>query len=192
MTFYETLQESFTEVSLHQLAIRSLFAFALIIIGVLIGRLIDAAFRKIIEKFDINKHIRGTFCELFLLVIRWTIYIFFIYLGLNQLEVPVISDFLSSILITIPAFTGALLLLVLGVGLAYYLRTIIKNAETKASEFMSYVVFYFVIFIFSIYSIWIALIPLNPETTSYIIVFMTTIALAGVIYYHTKKELHAR
>lgn len=189
MTFYETLQESFTEVTANQLALRGFFALGIIIAGILIGKIIDATLRKLAEKFDANKHIRNSFIELFLLVVRWTIYIFFINLGLNQLGLPVVSDFFSSILITIPAFTGALLLLVIGIGLAYYLRKIIKNSDTKGGDFIAEMIFYFVIFVFGIYAIWIALIPMDHTTRNAIIVVLVAVASAGVVYYHIKKEL---
>jgi len=189
MTFYEVLQESFNNVTINQLALRGFFAFAIIILGIAFGKLVDLVFRKIIRKVEINKHIRNSFIELFLLVIRWTIYITFINFGLNQLEIPVISDFFSSILITIPAFTGALLLLVIGVGLAYYLRKIIKNSEAKEGEIIADILFYFVIFVFGIYAIWLALLPLNSTTTHSIIIVLVAISAAGVIFYNTKKEL---
>ena len=189
MAFYESLQESFAEVTTEQLALRGFFALGIIVIGILVGKIVDAALRKLIEKFDVHKHIRGTFSELFLLVVRWSIYIVFVNFGLNQLGLPIVSDFFSSILITIPAFTGALLLLVIGIGLGYYLRRIIKNSETKGGEFISEIVFYFVVLIFGVYAIWIALIPMDPATTSSIIIITTAVAAAGVTYYHTKKEL---
>jgi len=189
MTFYDSIQESFSEVSTNQLALKGFFAFAIIILGIVVGKLIDLAFRKIIQKIEVNKHIRNSFIELFLLVIRWTIYITFINFGLNQLEMPIITDFFSSILITIPAFTGALLLLVIGVGLAYYLKKITQSAEAKGGDLIADLLFYFVIIIFGTYALWLALLPLEPVVTNSIIVAVITISVAGVIYYHTKKEL---
>jgi hypothetical protein len=187
MSFYESLQESFTEVTADQLVLRSFFALGVIIVGIFIGKIIDWLLRKLFNKLDIVKHIRGTFVDIFLLVIRWTIYIFFINLGLNQLGLPVVSDFFSSILITIPAFTGALLLLVIGIGLAFYLRRIIKNSETKGGDFIAEIIFYFVIFVFGIYAVWIALIPMDPATRNTIIIVLVAVASAGVIYNHAKK-----
>lgn len=189
MAFYDSLQEAFSQITVNQLALRGFFAFAIILLGVVVGKLIDLVFRKIIQKVEVNKHIRNSFIELFLLVIRWTIYITFINFGLNQLEIPVISDFFSSILITIPAFTGALLLLVIGVGLAYYLRKITQSAEAKGGDLIADLLFYFVIFIFGTYALWLALIPMDPVTTNAIIVSVIALSAAGVIYYQTKKEL---
>src|SRR4030043_1358733 len=179
MGFYDSLSESFQQVSADELALNSFFAAGIIIIGVLLGKLIDIGLRKLLEKFEINKHIRGSFIELFLLVIRWTIYIIFINFGIDQLGIPIISEFFSSILMTIPAFTGALLLLIIGFGLAYYLNKIIKSSEAKGSDFISEFIFFFVIFIFGIYSIKIALIPLDPAISSSLITILVAICSAG-------------
>lgn len=189
MTFYESVKEVFHTILLNPIALNGLIALGIIIIGVIIGKIIDSVFRKLVKKIEIDKHVRSSFIELFLFVIRWTIYISFINLGLNQLGLPAVSDFFSSILITIPAFTGALLLLVMGIGLAYYLRKIIKNSEVQGWEFMSQVIFYFVIFMFGIYSFKIALIPIDASTRSLILIYSTAIALAGVVYYHIQREL---
>ncbi|RKX59154.1 MAG: hypothetical protein DRP29_05175, partial [Thermodesulfobacteriota bacterium] len=78
MSFYESLQESFAEITTEQLALRGFFAAAIIIIGILVGKIVDAALRKAIERFDVHKHIRGAFSDLFLLVVRWSIYITFV------------------------------------------------------------------------------------------------------------------
>ena len=189
MGIYEIIQESFTGLTIKQLAINSFFALGIIIIGVLLGKIIDLALRKLSEKIDLNKHVKASFTELALLIIRWSVYIIFINLGLNQLGIPVISNFFSSILITIPAFTGALLLLVIGFGLAYYLKKIIKNSETTGGEFISQLVFYFVIFVFGAYSVKTALISIYPATTSSVIILVTAISAAGAVYYHVQKEL---
>ena len=189
MTFYDSIKGVFEKILLSQLAFNGFFALGIILIGILLGKIIDSAFRKLIEKIEIDKHVRGSFIELFLFVIRWTIYISFINLGLDQLGLEVVSNFLPSILITIPTFTGALLLLVIGIGLAHYLRKIIKKSEIEGWEFMSQVVFYFVVFMFGIYSFRIALIPVDASTRSLVLIYAAAIALAGVVYYQVQKEL---
>ncbi len=189
MTFYESMRGAFETILLNPIALKAIFALGIIIIGVIIGKLIDTLLRRLIKKIEIDNHVRSSFIELFLFVIRWTIYITFINGGLNQLGLESVSTFFSTVLITIPTFTGALLLLVLGIGLANYLKRIIKNSEIKGWEFMSQVIFYFVVFMIGIYALKIALIPLEVSIRGSILVYSAAIALAGVVYYHAQREL---
>ena len=55
-----------------------LIAILLVIVGVFLGKIIKFFLRKGLEKIKIEKMIKWGFIELFLTVIKWSIYILFI------------------------------------------------------------------------------------------------------------------
>lgn len=172
--------------NLNQLLINIFVAIILIIIGIILGRAINAGLKRLFQKLELNKKIRGSFVDLFLVVIRWSIYIIFISLGLNRLEVPVVTTYFTNILITIPAFTGALVILALGFAIAIYLRDVIEDAEVTGWDLISKVVFYFVLFIFGVYAIKTALISFDESTTNIIIVILTAVVSTTIAYIFSK------
>ncbi len=184
MAFYEQL-----DLTLNELIIRGFSALGIIAFGIFLGQVIDYLLKKLSEKIDLKKHIKKGFIDLTLFIIRWSIYIIFINIGLNQLKIPAITDYFSVVLIAIPAFTGGLLLLIFGFIFAFYLKKIIKTSEeSQAWEFISQAVFFFVLIIFGIYAMKIALIPLNSEITNSIIILISTVVTAGIIYYFIKQK----
>jgi hypothetical protein len=185
MAFFDSLDLTFNE-----LVVRGFTALGIIILGILLGQLLDYLLRKLSDKVNIKKHIKGGFIDLTLFIIRWSVYIVFINLGLHQLQIPAITDYFSSILTAIPAFTGGLLLLILGFAFAFYLKKIIKISEEGPGwEFISQAVFFFVLIIFAVYALRIALVLLDDFTRNIILIILTTICSAGAVYYFVNREL---
>lgn len=188
MALYDILEE----ITLDELILRGFFALGIIIIGILIGKIIDFLLRKISEKIDLNKHMKASFIDLTLLVIRWSIYIIAINLAIKQIGIPAVTDYLSVFLIAIPAFVGGLLLIILGFALAFYLKKVIKSYESEGWEFVSQLVFYFVLTIFGIYSLRVALEPITEAARNSIIIIAVTIGLAGAMYYIVNNQLKTK
>lgn len=185
MAIYDTLGD----LSTNELVLRGFFGLGIIIAGIIFGKLISFGLRKISEKTHLSNHVKSSFIDLFLFIIRWSIYLSFVNLGINQLGIPAITNYFSNILIAIPSFTGGLLLLVVGFGLAYYLREIIKTTEKSGWKFLSELVFFFVLIIFGVYAARTALIPMGDLARDYIAIIITTILTTGAVYYFIKKSL---
>ena len=161
----------------------------ILIIGILFGKVLDLGLRKLSEKMDLTKHIKKGFIDLTLFIIRWSIYIAFINLSLKNMGIPAVTDFVTSVLVTIPAFTAGLLLLVMGFALAFYLRRIIKiSEEGPAWDFISEVVFYFVLMIIGIYAMRVALLPV-ADIRNMITIGVVIVCSIGIVYYLAKKHL---
>lgn len=179
----------FKNIDLNQLIVNSIFAIAIIIFGIFLGKIVTIGLKRLSEKLELNKKIRGSFIDLFMVIIRWSIYLIFISFGLNQLNIPSLTNFFTSVLITIPALAGALILIIMGFTIAYYLREAIKNSEIKGGELISQVIFYFILYIFGVYALKTSLISLNEETTNWIIIILTAIMSAAIAFVFVKKEL---
>ena len=191
MGIYDIISKysSLESIDINQLILRGLISVAIIIFGVCLGKIVTLGLKKLSQKLNLDKKIRGSFIDLFLVIIRWSIYITFLSLALTQLEIPSLTNFFTNILITIPALTGALILIIIGFAIAYYLGEIIKNSQIKRGELISQVVFYFIIYIFGIYAIKTALISLDEATTNWIIIILTAVMSTAIAFVFAKKEL---
>jgi len=191
MGIYDIISKysSLESIDINQLILRGLISVAIIIFGVCLGKIVTLGLKKLSQKLNLDKKIRGSFIDLFLVIIRWSIYITFLSLALTQLEIPSLTNFFTNILITIPALTGALILIIIGFAIAYYLGEIIKNSQIKRGKLISQVVFYFIIYIFGIYAIKTALISLDEATTNWIIIILTAVMSTAIAFVFAKKEL---
>lgn len=178
-----------TRIDLNQLLLKIIFAVALFTVGLILGKVVGYVLRKIASKLELNKKIRGSFIGLFVFVIEWSIYITFLVIALNQLEIPTITYFITSILIVIPAFTGSLILIVVGYALAFYLKEVIKSSEVKGWQLISKIIFYFVLYVFGIYALKTALISFDEQTTNILIIILTAIISAAAGWIFVKEHL---
>jgi len=170
-------------------ALKAFLAIALLLLGILIGKLLSKVLKKLSVKLELQKKIRGSFIDLLLVIIKWSIYIIFLNLALNQLRIPALSEFLTDILIVIPAFTGALVLIAGGFAIAVYLREVIEDSEVTGWRMISLIMFYFIIYVSLIYSLKAALISLDDVISNYAIIGLTIIFGVAIAYYTVKKEL---
>jgi len=176
-------------IDVNTLLIRVLIAIVIIIIGIIIGKIVKKVLKKILDKINIKKNINSNFITFLLLVIELSIYIIFINISIKQLEISILTDFVNNILILIPAFTGSLVLIVMGFALSIYLRDVIKESEVTGGKIISITLFYFVFYIFMVYATLIALISVDKATTNAIIIILTSIVGVSIAYTIVKKEL---
>ena len=168
--------------------INVIFAIVILLFGIFLGRFISYFLNKIIKKIDIKNKTQYNFIGLAIATIRWSIYIGFLSISLNQLAAPLFSNVLTKMLVTIPAFTGALILIGVGFAIAIYLRNIIKESEIEELKTLSQYLYYFVIYIFGVYAINLALISTDDIVRNNIIISLTIIAALALTYSLVKKQ----
>ncbi len=166
-----------------------LIAFALIGIGIFLGKLVKFLLRKLIEKIKIEKIIKPSFVNLILVVIKWSIYILFIDFAIVQLNIPEITGWLTTILGVIPALTGALVIISVGFAIAIYLRKVISESRVEGWQILSQIFFFFIIYVFMIFAFKTSLISLQNKFLSDILVMVfTTLGGIGLLIYYFKKK----
>jgi len=163
-------------------------AVIFLIAGILIGILIKFILKKLIEKANLQKIVRQSFIELFVSIIKWSIYILFLSLALKQLEIPELTNWLTSILTIIPALVGALLLIAAGFAIAVYLRDLIEESNILYYKVLSIIVFYFVLYVFCIFALKTALISLDKNIVNIIVIILTGLTFAGIVYWHARQK----
>lgn len=158
-------------------------AILIIVVGFIVGRIVKFLFSKLADKAGLRNTIKPSFVDLFLAVIKWTIYIFFLEIAFEQLEVPQISEMIRIVLLAIPAIVGALFLIAIGFVIASYLKDIIEESRIINWQILSNLVFYFILYIFSIFAVKTALHSLDTSMTNIIIVILTAVISVTVAFY---------
>jgi len=175
-------------VDLNLFLINLIFAAVLFLMGLVLGWFIRLILKKIIEKAEIEKTTRKSFISLFLNVIKWSIYLLFISLALDQIGIPELTNWLSSALVIIPAFVGALILIAVGFGIAVYLRDLIEESRILGWNILSMIVFYFILYVFLVFALKTALMSQDKNTVNVIIVILTAVISCAIAFWHLKKK----
>jgi hypothetical protein len=174
--------------SLDVFIVNFIIAVILFGVGIILGRFVTRILRKSAERTRVESTLRKSFVELFITVIRWSIYIIFINLALAQLNIPQLTDWLISVLVVIPALTGALLIIGAGFAVGQYLKEIIKESKIEGWDTLSMILFYFVMYIFLVFAIKTALIKQDKNIVNIIILILTGVVSAAVAYWHVSKK----
>lgn len=166
----------------------SLFvAIGIIALGIIIGKTVSFGLKKIATSANIQNAIQPSFIELFIAIIKWSIYILFIEIAFEQFQIPQITSLLSIILVTIPAIVGALILIGIGFVIASYLKDVIEESKILNWEILSEIIFTFIIYIFLVFALKTALITLDKTTVNYIIIILTGIVALSIALWIIKK-----
>ena len=165
-----------------------ILAAAILIAGIILGKLVRFLIKKAIEGSEIEKEVRRSFIQLFLTSIKWAIYLLFFDLALIQLEVADFTGWITSILVVFPALVGALILIAIGFTIGAYLKGIIKESKIENWEILGNLLFYFVLYIFSIFALKTALISQDKSTVNIIIIILTGAAATSIAYKYARKK----
>ena len=176
------------DLDLNLLTLRVLLALGIIILGVICGKLVNSGLKKLFQKLELEKKIKIGILDLFRAIVRWCIYTVFLIWGLSQLGITDLTKSITSVLIIIPAFIGALIVIIIGFSVAYFLRRIIKESGIKGIEGLSEVVFYFVIYIAGIYAMKTALISFGEQLANYLIMILTGAFGVAIAYFFIRKQ----
>ncbi len=182
------ISEEFAKVNFNIFLINLIFAIILLVIGIVLGKVVRYILKKIIEKVGSEKISRKSFIGLFVTVVSWSIYLLFITIALNQLKMPSLTNWLTGTLLFIPALVSSLILISIGFALAAYLRDLIEESDILGWKVLSNLLFYFVLYIFIVYSLKISLISFEPLISNIIILLFTLISGSAVAYSIIKKE----
>ncbi|MCX6748847.1 MAG: hypothetical protein NT076_04550 [Candidatus Pacearchaeota archaeon] len=188
MGLLTSLTQRFSNIELSSLITNSIVAVILIVIGLFFGWLIKVILKDLIKKAELEKTTKTSFINLFITVVRWSVYLLFISLALDQLGIPELTRWLSNVLVTIPAIVGALILLGIGFGVSVYLGDVIEESRVLHWKTLSTIVFYFVNYIFVIFALRTALIYLDIETLNWITIIFTAVVAATMALWHLIKK----
>ncbi|MEM3405720.1 MAG: hypothetical protein QW117_01965 [Candidatus Pacearchaeota archaeon] len=162
--------------------------FIIISVGIIIAELLVRFLKKFIRRNEIDRIIHKSAISLFLVIIRWGIYILFLNLTLMKLNLEQLNNWIIPILMIIPSLVGALILIIIGFFLALYLRDIIEDSKIEEAKLLSRIIFYFILYIFTIFAFKTAMINQDKLTTNIIIIILTAISAIGTAFHYIKKK----
>jgi hypothetical protein len=177
--------------NINEIILAAFFALLILLVGIFLGKLIGGILKKIAEKTEVEKEIRPSFIKLIIVVIKWSIYIVFINLALNQFPIEGLSDIIVSVLLVIPAFIAALVLIGIGFAIAIYLRDVVEDSEITGWKTLSQYLYYFVLYVAGVYALNLALISIDPLIRNILVVSLTIVIGAAVAFRLSRKESHA-
>ena len=183
-----TLSEKFPVGDINLFLINFIIAAILIVVGLFLGKFIKLIIKKAIDKAGVERTTKKSFIELFLTVIKWSVYILFFSLALDQLGIPQLTNWLTAILVVIPALVGALLLIGVGFAIAVYLKDLVEESKLVGWEMLSNIVFYFILYVFMIFALKTALISQDKSTVNMIIIILTAVISAAVALSYVLKK----
>jgi len=183
-----TLSEKFAIGDINLFLINLIIAAILIVVGLFLGKFIKFVLRKAIDKASIGTTTRRSFIDLFLNVVKYSIYVLFIVWALDQLGIPQLTSWITSILVVIPALVGSLILIAVGFAIAVYLRDLIEESKVLGWEILSMLFFYFMVYVFMVFALKTALISQDKSTVNIIIIILTAVVSSAVAYWHIRKH----
>ena len=190
MIFYSLvsiLENKFGITDFDSFLVNIFFAAILFLVGIILGKLVGFLLKKALEKARIEKTKHGFF-ELFVVVIKWSIYIIFITLALEQLGIPEFTSWLTSILVVIPALVGALILIGVGFAIASYLKEVIEDSKIEGWKTLSIIFYFFILYVFMVFAFKTAFISFDKNTVNILVIILSTITAAAVAYWYIKQK----
>ncbi len=165
-----------------------LFAIVLLFLGIFLGKFVGYFLSRIVKATDIEKEVRPSFVRLIITVIKWSIYIVFVNFALDQFSIEGLSNVITNVLVVVPALTVALVLIGIGSIVAIYLREVIEDSEITGWKMLSEYIYYFVLYVFGVYSINLALISIDSLIRNILIVVLTVIISGTIAFSKIKNE----
>lgn len=172
----------------NQFLINIVLAVLLIVAGVILGQIVKIILRKAMEKGRVEKTPRYNFLDFLIIVIKWSIYILFLNLAIEQLGIPILTSWLTSVLLVIPALTGSLILIMVGYSIGNYLKKMVLDSKLEEWQPLAYIFFYFIIYIFLIFAFKTALISSDKTFVNYLILIWTVILAVSIAWANAKKR----
>ena len=174
--------------NIDQIIVNSIMAVILLGVGILLGKFLELILKRAVERTSIEREIKPSFVNLFISVIKWSIYIIFVNLALTQFHIPALTDWLVSALVIIPALTGAIVLIWVGFAIASYLERTIEESRIHNWEVLSKVFFYFILYLFMFFAIKMAFIGQDRDFVNTIILIFTVVIGAAVAWWNVKAK----
>lgn len=132
-----------------------LSAIILLVIGLLVGKAVGMVVKELLVRLKIDEYIGlkkkkfMSISEMFSIISRWWIYLAFISAALSEqvLGLPVIANWVTSIMNFIPSVIGAAIIIIVAYILGEFIANEIKKSETTYGSVVSKVIFFFIMYV---------------------------------------------
>lgn len=127
----------------------------LLIIGLVAGKAVGILVKEVLVKLKIDEYIPLkkkkviSISDIFSIISRWWIYLAFISAALSEqvLGVPVIANWVASIMNFIPNIIGATVIIIVGYLLGEFIGNELKKSETHYGDLIGKVILFFIMYV---------------------------------------------
>lgn len=155
-----------------EIGINLLVAIFLILIGIIFGKLIKLVLKRLSRKLKLDKIFKFGSIELFLTIVKWTVYVFFFAIAIEQLSIPLLNTSFLNALSIIPKSLGSLIIIILGFSLGNFLRKTISQTNQKEWGVLGEIIFLFFVYVSFIISAQLLFVS-NDYLQEWIIIILT-------------------
>jgi hypothetical protein len=166
-------------------------AFALILIGIFIGKFSKWIIKKIlVSGFKLGTFIKVEIIDTFASIIKWVIYIVFLQSSVTALGISILSKYLGTALGIISGLIGSIVILIVGYGLANFLKVKLEGTKLENISILSSILFLFIVYISLVLAIQSALVGFGDEgNLSQNVVLIVTALFGATIAWNYKDYL---
>lgn len=159
-----------------------LLAFAILIVGYVVGRIVDVVLRRLLEKSKVDRYLKEPslpkISEFIPFITKWYVYLAFIAAAFSQevLGIPTIAQWVTDIMTFIPNIIGAAIVLFVGYVFGEWLKDTIAVKKTVYAEITGNTVLFFVLYV----SLAMALQLLQVSTALIETILVVVVASVGL------------
>ena len=158
-------------------------AVILLIIGWIVGTIIGRITKELLVRFKVDQYVsKGRpiikLSEVFPLIFEWVIYLVFIQAAVEVLGVTALVEFVRTLIGFIPGLLEAVIVVIVGYGIAEYVRVEIERAKLVYADIMSKVLFWLIIYI--AVALALPLVGINPTLINSILLIVVGSVGAGM------------
>lgn len=129
-----------------------IIALVLIIIGIFIGKFVKLILGKVFNRLRLEKIFKYGTVDISLTIVKWSIYLFFIGVAIEKLNIPYLGAPLYNTISIIPKSIGSLIIIIAGFFLGSFFKDSIIQAN-KEWKILGNISFYFLLYLSFIISI---------------------------------------
>ena len=170
-----------------EIGINIITALVIIVIGVFVGKLVKFILNRLSNRLKLRDVFKFGSVDVALIIIKWTIYIFFIGLAIKHLNLPYISTTFTEIISIIPKSIGALIAIMIGFFLGQFFLKAIVQTKNKEWFLLGNISLYFFIYVSFIISIQLLFSP-NAYLVNWITLLFTGFFLLFAALKHGIKK----
>lgn len=158
-------------------------AVILLVIGWIVGTVVGKVAKELLSRFKVDKYIsKGRpivrLSEVFPLIFEWLVYLVFIQAAVEALGVKALVEFVQKLVSFIPGLLEAVIVVVVGYGIAEHVRIELEQSKLAYAGVMSKVLFWLLIYI--AVALALPLVGINPTLINSILLIAVGSVGAGV------------
>jgi len=161
-----------------------IIAFLILVVGIFIGKFAKWGLKKIlITGLKLDNILKYGSIDVILTVVKWVIYIVFVRLAVIQMEIPILSEYLSTGLGILQGLAGSIAIVIIGYAIALYAKNLLEKVELESAKLLGEILFFFIFYIVLTLAMRTAFVGYEALANQ-VIVITSIFGALGVTFYY--------